>query len=189
MSFCDHFGMQERYPFKRLMIFGMPGSGKSTFALRLSRLTGLPLFHLDKYFFTNHWQERDYEEFLQIQKEFVEQEFWIIDGNATRSLEMRFSRADIVLYFRFNRLLCLWRIFKRLYSKNPHISDRAEGCKEMVRFRLIRYLWGFNNRVKTSIGQLRKTYPEVRFEEVLNDRQADRFLKKWEEGRIKTYTP
>jgi adenylate kinase family enzyme len=114
-------------------------------------LLHLPLFHLDKYFFVSGWQERNYEEFLDIQKDLVEQEYWVIDGNATRSLEMRFSRADTVLYFRFNRLLCLWRIFKRLINKNPHISDRAEGCTENVRLRLIRYLWEFSKRVEGAI--------------------------------------
>lgn len=53
---------------KRIMIFGIPGSGKSTFALKLSRLLNLPLFHLDKYFFVSGWEERNYEEFLQIQQ-------------------------------------------------------------------------------------------------------------------------
>lgn len=99
------------------MIFGIPGSGKSTFAVKLSQQLGLPLFHLDKYFFVQGWQERDYNEFLRIQRELVEKERWIIDGNATRSFEMRFSRSDVVLYFRFNRLLCLWRISSVLSAK------------------------------------------------------------------------
>jgi adenylate kinase family enzyme len=54
---------------KRIMIFGIPGSGKSTFAAKLSQQLGLPLFHLDKYFFTRDWQERDYDEFLLYHKE------------------------------------------------------------------------------------------------------------------------
>jgi broad-specificity NMP kinase len=109
------------------MIFGIPGSGKSTFALRLSHLLNLPLFHLDKYFFTSGWQERKYEEFLAIQKEIVEQDSWIIDGNATRSLEIRYKEADVVIYFRFNRLLCFYRVFKRLISKKS-ISLNARAA-------------------------------------------------------------
>jgi len=35
-------------PFSKVMIFGRPGSGKSTFALALSQKTGLPLHHLDR---------------------------------------------------------------------------------------------------------------------------------------------
>ena len=162
---------------KKIMIFGIPGSGKSTFALQLSRWLQIPLFHLDKYFFTANWQERNYQEFLNIQEELVQKEKWIIDGNATRSLEIRFRRADMVLYFRMNRLLCLWRVFKRLIFKDQHISDRAEGCAENVRLQLLRYLWSFDQRVKQSIKELRSKYPHVAFLEIHTDAQVRELLK------------
>lgn len=176
-------------PLKRIMIFGIPGSGKSTFALKLSRLLHLPLFHLDKYFFVHGWEERNHEEFLQIQKGLVERESWIIDGNATKSFEMRFSKADMVIYFRFHRLLCLWRIFKRRIHKHPHISDRAEGCAENIRFRLIQYLWGFPQRVKSSVEELRLKYPDVKFYEFVNDKQARSFLNSLTKSKKYIYKP
>jgi adenylate kinase family enzyme len=167
--------MNEKKPISsaRIMIFGIPGSGKSTFAVHLGSRLNLPVFHLDKYFFIKDWQERDYEEFLQIQRGLVEKNAWIIDGNATRSLEMRFSRADSVLYFRFNRFLCLWRIFKRLVFKDHRISDRAEGCSENVRLRLIPYLWGFDQRVRLNIQNLRKQYPDALFHELRNQKDLE----------------
>ena len=48
----------------RIMIFGRPGSGKTTFAYELSKKLNLPLYHLDKYFFTANWVQRDYQEFV-----------------------------------------------------------------------------------------------------------------------------
>jgi adenylate kinase family enzyme len=162
----------------RIMIFGIPGSGKSTFAVRLAKILQLPVFHLDKYFFKEGWKERDYNEFLEIQQSLVEKDSWIIDGNAAKSFEVRYSRADVVLYFRFNRLLCLWRIFKRLMLKDPHISDRAEGCSERVRFILIKYLWGFEKRVHESVKQLKMRYPNVEFYEIRNDKELEGVFKK-----------
>jgi len=79
---------------------------------------------------------------------------------------MRFKTADVVLYFRFNRFFCLWRIFKRLLDHR--ISDRADGCSENVRWRLIRYLWRFNERVKSSIQELQIKYPHISFYELRN---------------------
>lgn len=180
---------EKSHPPKKIMIFGIPGSGKSTFSLKISRLLHLPLFHLDKYFFVSGWEERDYQEFLQIQKGLVDQDSWVIDGNATRSFEMRFSTADTVIYFRFNRILCLWRIVKRLIHKHPHISDRAEGCTENIRFRLIKYLWGFPQRVKQSIEALRLKYPEATFYEFQNDDQAKSFLTTLKKSKKYTYKP
>ncbi|MDB6081404.1 MAG: hypothetical protein JWO53_676 [Chlamydiia bacterium] len=177
--------MQEIYSklskssFSRVMIFGIPGSGKSTFAVRLGELVHLPVDHLDRHFFVANWAERDYSEFLQIQKTLVEKERWIIDGNSIKSFEMRFQRATLVLYFKYNRLLCLWRIFKRLFRKNPQILDKAEGCPEKVRLRLISYLWGFDIRVSHSIQELCKKYPDVPFYVVQSDREAEKIIQKF----------
>jgi adenylate kinase family enzyme len=52
---------------KKIMIFGRPGSGKSTFALDLQKMLKIPFYHLDKYFFRDNWVERDYDEFLEKQ--------------------------------------------------------------------------------------------------------------------------
>ncbi len=152
----------------RIMIFGIPGSGKSTFAKELGQALDLPVHHLDKYFFIENWQERPHADFLEIQQNLVNKSHWIIDGNATKSFEMRFSRAELVFYFRFNRFLCLYRIIKRLIFKNPDIPDRAPGCTERLRLKLIRYLWGFNNRVEKSIQTLKERYPNTVFKEIKN---------------------
>src|SRR5580704_15586970 len=93
---------------RKIMIFGKPGAGKSTLALKLRHKLGLPLHHLDAYFFTHYWRKRNYIEFMRIQHELVNQEQWIIDGNCTRSLETRYAQADICIYFNFSRLQCLW---------------------------------------------------------------------------------
>lgn len=162
---------------KRIMIFGIPGSGKSTFSLQLESLLHIPLYHLDRYFFIQGWKPRDYDEFLKIQESLLETDSWIIDGNATKSLETRFKNADVAFYFRFNRLLCLWRIFKRLAFKDHRISDRAEGCKEIVRWKLISYLWGFNERVKESILELREKYPHVQFYEMRKNADLKKVIK------------
>lgn len=159
------------------MIFGIPGSGKSTFSVQLSDLLNVPVFHLDRHFYIENWEARNYEEFLQIQKNIVEGDDWIIDGNNSKSFEMRFSRADIALYFCYNRCQCLWRIFKRLYFKDSRIFDRAEGCSETIRPSLLRYLWGFEKRVKYSIEDLRKRYPDVVFFEIRNDSDLQAFMK------------
>lgn len=169
--------MMNPRPFKRIMIFGIPGSGKSTFAVQLGDLLGLPVHHLDRYFFVENWVERDYEEFLQIQKQLVEEEKWIIDGNAIHSLEMRYSKADAVLYFHFNRWLCLYRVLKRFFSINEQISDRADGCSEKIHWRLIRYLWGFDKRVSQDLKELKQRYPHAVFHEFLNDRDVRTFLE------------
>lgn len=147
----------------KIMIFGRPGSGKSTFALKLHKHTGIPLYHLDKYFYESNWKERNTEEFLKTQQEIVDKDTWIIDGNSVRSLEIRYSKADLVLYFKCPRWRCLWRIFKRLFDKDPEIKDRADGCREVVRFGLLKYMWTFEERVAYPLETFHKKYPKTDF--------------------------
>jgi adenylate kinase family enzyme len=155
---------------KKIMIFGRPGSGKSTFASVLRDHLGLPLHHLDKYFYEANWVERNYQEFLQIQRSILENDRWIVDGNSVRSLEMRYSKADLVLYFNYPRRICYWRIVKRLWQPNQGIDDRAPGCKETIRFSLLRYIWGFEKRVESQILSLKNKYPTAVFREIKNNK-------------------
>lgn len=156
------------------MIFGRPGSGKSTFATWLSEVLGLLLHHLDKHFYISNWVERDYNEFLQIQKNIVDSGCWIIDGNSTRSLEMRMKRADLVLYFNFPKIICYFRIFKRFLKPNKSFDDRALGCKETVRFSLLKYMWGFEERVVEDIKTLKERYPQAVFKEIRCDNELNK---------------
>lgn len=162
---------------KRIMIFGLPGSGKSTFALKLSKQLHLPLYHLDKYFFVDNWVERDKEEFLNIQKSLVDQDKWIIDGNAIRSLEMRYKRADLVIYMCYPRWVCIVRVFKRLFTKDPAIFDRAENCEERVSWKLLTYLWGFDKRVSPILEKVGSLYPATPVHVIKTDKDLKEIRK------------
>jgi len=152
--------------YRKIMIFGRPGSGKSTWAYGLSKRTGIPLYHLDKYFFTQGWKERPLDEFMDLQQELVQKPCWIIDGNSIHSLQTRWSMADVVLYFNFSRRVCLFRLIKRVFYKPAYIDDRAENCPEVLRFRLIKYMWTFEKRVNANIKRLKAMYPHVTFIEI-----------------------
>jgi len=161
---------------KRIMIFGKPGAGKSTFALQLHKKLGLPLFHLDRHFFTHRWTKRNYDDFMHIQHELVNQDRWIIDGNCTRSLETRYRYADVCIYFNFPRWRCLLGILTRLVHKDGAIQDRAAECYEKLTWELLCYLWTFEIRVHDAIANLRTHYPHVYFIEVRSQQDLDRLI-------------
>ncbi len=154
----------------KIMIFGRPGGGKSTFAVEIQKILKIPLYHLDKYFFienwTKSWEEREYEEFLKIQQELVDKGQWIIDGNCLASLENRYSKATHCFYFNLSRIICIWRVLKRYFNKNTEIDDRPKNCKETITFKFVKYIWNFEKRVAPKITFLKKKYPGVKFYEL-----------------------
>jgi adenylate kinase family enzyme len=105
------------------------------------------IYHLDKYFYVENWVEREYQQFLDTQQNFVDLPKWVIDGNAMKLVEMRFQKADIAIYFHYPILLCLWRLLKRAFQQNWHIPDLAEGCTKSVRFKLENTWYGIINGI------------------------------------------
>lgn len=122
--------------------------------------------------------KRDKEEFLSIQKGFVDQDQWIIDGNAMSSLDMRYGRAEVALFFCYPKITSLSQTVRRLVHKNPDIQDRAEGCREAVHWNLVTYLWTFEKRFSPLIDRLRNQYPKALFFKITNDQEKNQLWKK-----------
>lgn len=137
--------------YKRIAIIGRPGSGKSTFAKKLSKQLNLPLYHLDKYFFQANWQERPQEDFLEDYKKILSEDAWVMDGNCLRHIQGRIDHADCIILFSRPRLLCLYRIIKRRFFKDASILDRPQSCPEKLTWKLIHYMWAFDERLKRKI--------------------------------------
>lgn len=162
---------------KRIALFGLPGSGKSTFAAKLGKILNIPVHHLDKHYFEANWKARKREEFLATQQAMVNEEVWIIDGNSIATLE-RFAKAEEVIYFHFPRYFCLWRLLKRAFFPDQTLADSAEGCsKSRISWELLLYLWNFDNEKKEWIQELRQKYPHVDFHIFRSAMDADQYIE------------
>ena len=158
------------------MVFGLPGSGKSNFCSRLAKLTGFPLHHLDKIYFNPGWVAKDREVFRKHLAELVAAPAWIIDGNCMRSIEVRYQKADIAIFFNFPLPLCLYRVTKRVFFQDKHLKDLPVGCSKSIRYPLLRYLIAFRRRYGKEIKRLQNAYPHAQFLEFRSDKDVQNFL-------------
>ncbi|MBP3361935.1 MAG: AAA family ATPase [Clostridia bacterium] len=134
---------------EKILVLGCPGSGKSTFSKKLSEKLNIPCIYLDKLFWKEGWIERSKDDFDALLVSELEKEKWVMDGHFSRTLSLRLSYADTVIFFDYPRLLCLWRVLKRIFkSYGTTRSDMADGCPERFDWDFIKYVWTFKNKVR-----------------------------------------
>ncbi len=159
------------------MIFGLPGAGKSTFAIKLAQVLSLPYYSIDKYYWKPLWGRPNLDEWLAIHQQLIDKSSWLIDGCAIKSSFMeRYESADVAIYFKYSRLICLWRMIKRCFLKKSSIH-LPKGCVNGVPWRLIEYMWTFDRtRMQPLLPEAQVRYPHVQLYVVHNDKEAQRLL-------------
>lgn len=99
---------------KKIIVIGCPGSGKTTFAEKLNKCTGLPLYYLDAIWHKpdkTHISREEYDERLA---EIFQTPEWIIDGNYNRTIEMRIQQCDTIFLFDLPTEVCIQGATDRL---------------------------------------------------------------------------
>ena len=103
----------------RIIVLGCPGSGKSTFARALAARTGLPLIHLDSVWWRADGSHISRDEFDRALAELLAGEKWIIDGDYSRTYEVRLRAADTVIFLDYPEDVCMAGIVGRLGEERP----------------------------------------------------------------------
>lgn len=146
----------------KVAIIGNAGSGKSTLGLKLHEILGIPLYHLDQYFWKPNWQEPDPDEFEKIHNYLCDKSEWIIEGVAIRILEYRIKKADVIIFLDIPTYLCLMRVLKRAFTCFGKVYfSSAKGCPERgPDLKFLKFIWNFNHERKPRIITLLQKYKD-----------------------------
>jgi adenylate kinase family enzyme len=165
---------------QRVLVMGSSGSGKSTFARRLSDITGIPIVSIDALFWKPGWVESERDEFRRRMTEAAQQPCWIMDGNYTKSAgELRRQRADTIIWFDLPRSTCMRGVLTRIVKSYGKVRpEMAEGCPEKIDLEFFRYVWSYRRQQRPA---LLAYFAGLRADQLLlcfTDRtQADAYLK------------
>ncbi|OKH29285.1 adenylate kinase [Chroogloeocystis siderophila] len=100
---------------KKVAVFGNAGGGKSTLSKRLSQMTGLPLYVLDKIQYPSGNTEVPQEEYQHIHAQILATDRWIIDGfGCTETLWLRLNEADSLVFVDLPLYVHFWWVTKRM---------------------------------------------------------------------------
>lgn len=117
--------------FKRVIILGSPGSGKSTFAQKIAPHISLPVYGMDDLNWQPYWAPTEPELFYAKLVKLLHNKEWLIEGSYPQYLDIRLARAQFVIYLDTSTSICLWRAFKRSFFRLlGYNDDLPERIKE-----------------------------------------------------------
>ncbi|WP_341912706.1 hypothetical protein [Ferrovibrio terrae] len=82
----------------RFNVVGTSGSGKSVFSRRLAEILRAPHIEMDRLFWRAHWQQAPEAEFLADLKAALDAPCWVLDGNYSRSIPVKWANVDVVIW-------------------------------------------------------------------------------------------
>ena len=167
--------------YKKIVIFGASGAGKSYMSGRVAKLTGYPVYHLDAVFHQRGWVTIPEDEFITRQREMMSGETWIIEGNYKKTMEFRFAAADLIIFLEVNRFTRILAAARRQGMKRPEIPDleeRSVFSKEFLS--LVKMQWSHGKVTREKVMELRGKYPDKAFLHIKGRHGAKKLLKEWE---------
>ena len=159
---------------KKVIVIGCSGSGKSTFARKLSLKTGLPLYYLDMIWHKPDKTTLSEEEFDKRLKNLLLKDRWIIDGNYQRTLEMRLKECDTVFFLNIPTEICLQGAKSRIGKKRIDLPWLETEFDEEFR----QWICGYPEKQLPEIIGLLQKYGKDKQVIIFKSREeADKYLK------------
>ena len=139
---------------------------------------GLEVFHLDKYFWQPGWVETPKDEWLKALDGILRRDAWIIDGNYSKTIELRARYCDTIIFLDFPRTVCVWRVLKR-FVKYRKVSrpDVAEGCPEQIPLHFLLWVWSYQKRSRPKILETLRQNADKKIVRLRSQAEADKFLE------------
>ena len=171
---------------QRINVIGTSGSGKSTFSRLLANKLKYSYLEMDAIFWKPDWQESTDEEFFANLTESLSGEKWVLDGNYNRTAQIKWSRADIIIWMDYSFSRTLYQAMKRALTRivtKPELWGKAGNVESFRKSFLSKdsiILWTLktykSNRIRYTelLGDPR--YTHIEFVRITSPKKAKAFI-------------
>jgi adenylate kinase family enzyme len=165
---------------QRVLVMGASGSGKSTFAQKLSAIMGIPVISLDALFWKPGWIPSAAADFDERVTEAMNAPSWIMDGDYLGHVgNLRREQADTAIWFDLPRVTCMIGGMTRIAKTYGRVRpEMAPGCPERIDPEFLRYVWTYRRKRRPRLARFMEDFRAdqtvVRF---ASRADADRYLR------------
>ncbi len=140
----------------------------------LTKKTKLPLFHLDNIWWKEDKTHITREEFDKELNKICSENKWIIDGNYSRTLEMRIKACDAVIFLDYGTDVCLEGITERVGKQRTDIP----WVEKKLDPEFVNFVKSFKEEVRPKIYALMEKYPDKTYFILKDRKEANTWLAK-----------
>ncbi len=166
--------MKYLFPYKKILVIGCPGGGKSTFSRALAEKTGLPLVHLDMLNWLPDRTTVSREELDRRIAAVLATDAWILDGNYGRTQPMRMDAADLVFFFDMPVEVCLAGVHARRGTVRP---DMPWVERDVIDEEFLDSIRSFHNGPRANVLARLADRPHLDIVTFRSHAEADAYLK------------
>ena len=159
----------------KIIVIGCPGSGKSTFSKKLNKITNIELIHLDILFWNSDKTTVPKNIFLERLNSVLNKEQWIIDGDYSKTMELRMKECDTIIFLDYPKDICLEGIKNRIGQKRSDLPWIETSTNEDLEF--INLVKEYNIKKRPKVIELLNKYSNKNIYIFKNRKEAEEFLK------------
>lgn len=181
---CDPADLSNDFEFHRINIVGTSGSGKSTAGKLIARKLGYPYVELDELQWKPNWTESAEKELLSNLERSLEGESWVLDGNYSRTVPIKWKRVQLVVWLDLPYWLILYQVIVRTVRRSVTKEELWAGNRETLKKAFFErdsiILWCLTNLGKVRTQYLAAMndprYSHIRFIRIRSRRELALFL-------------
>lgn len=142
---------------KKVNVIGTTGSGKSTFSQRLANKISAPYIQIDQLFWKPDWVESTEAELIQKLEAAVAGSLWVLDGNYSKTNEIKWRHADTIIWLDYSYGRTLFQLLRRTIARIlsggelwPDTGNKESFVRSFMSKKSI-FVWFFKNYNKNKL--------------------------------------